>query len=60
MVKLKNMMKYLDIPDNQKETAKGKLSMMVLMAVEATNKKVSIGSIAIIDITKNNENANVI
>ncbi|MBZ7975716.1 hypothetical protein [Campylobacter sp. RM12637] len=54
------MMKYLDIPDNQKETAKGKLSMMVLMAVEATNKKVSIGSIAIIDITKNNENANVI
>ncbi|WP_267523443.1 DUF4878 domain-containing protein [Campylobacter sp. MG1] len=57
--KVENMMKYLDVPDNQKETAKGKLSMMVLMTAEATNKKGGISNISIIDITENDENANV-
>lgn len=46
--KVEDMVKCFEIKDNEKEAAKGKLSMMSLAAVEAANKKGGLKSIEIV------------
>lgn len=57
--KVENMMKHLDIKDNEKEAAKGKLSMMVLAVTDYTNKNEGIKEVKVMDIQEQDDNAKV-